>query len=459
MHGIEMFCTAAYVVAAILPALVHGAPECDGGSMESTDVNDQILKTINERRSTVIKGNQKNGIGTETLPAGKYMNQIYWNCDLEKEAMAGLTADCADPAAVSGKSQIVTSDYYDDDEDVPPLSVPVGTWLDRINDYALNEYKNGAVKYSGENAMTDFSNMINPKTTDIGCALGKCANEDKETKYQFYCLTNQPPVSDGDTIYEAGSGGCEGCPEGTSCDETTKLCARPVAETTTTTTTSTTTTTMTTTTTTTTPLAIFPTGENTMCPDHEGMNDTLRMHYLDTHNYRRSELANGTVVKNNNNTLPQATNMIKLELDCELEAGAIAYAGTCPYTVSDPSTREGIGEHYHRVAISSTVPTYRDGIKNAVTNWWKVVRLYPGIGMQAMFRSNHVGTPIETFTQMGWAKTSKLGCSIVTCKSDYVVICRYYPKGNIVEQNVYIPGTPCSQCMGTCYTDLKLCSA
>ncbi|CAJ0600873.1 unnamed protein product [Cylicocyclus nassatus] len=191
------------------------------------------------------------------------------------------------------------------------------------------------------------------------------------------------------------------------------------------------------------------------------------MHYLDTHNFRRRDLANGTIPDNNGYLLPKATNMIKLELDCELEAGAIAHASTCPYTVSDPSTRAGIGEHYHRVAISSTVPTYRDGIKNAVTNWWKVVRHYPGIGTAAMFRATHVGTPIETFTQvprtslliMGWAKTSNLGCSIVTCKSDYVVICRYYPKGNIVGQNVYITGTPCSGCMGTCYSDLGLCSA
>ncbi|CAJ0593903.1 unnamed protein product [Cylicocyclus nassatus] len=186
-------------------------------------------------------------------------------------------------------------------------------------------------------------------------------------------------------------------------------------------------------------------GENTQCPNNIGMTDTLRELFLNSHNSKRTQLAQGLVREKNGNLLPQATNMIRLDLDCELEAGAIAYAKTCPHAASDPSTRNETGELYHRVSVSSTVPTQEDGIKNAVTNWWKVVSFYPGIGMKAMFRKAHVKTPIESFTQVGWARTKSLGCSIVTCESDYVVICRYYPKGNIVGENVYIPGDTCTQ--------------
>ncbi|KIH53125.1 hypothetical protein ANCDUO_16756, partial [Ancylostoma duodenale] len=115
----------------------------------------------------------------------------------------------------------------------------------------------------------------------------------------------------------------------------------------------------------------------------------------------------------------------------------------------------------------------------AATEWWKVVRKVPGIGMAATFRQHHVGTPIESFTQrpanlrgggqlteprvahvlniwgsptnekknyMGWALSTKLGCSIVKCSSDYVSVCRYSPRGNIVGQNVYKPGNVCSAC-------------
>ncbi|CAJ0600871.1 unnamed protein product [Cylicocyclus nassatus] len=255
------------------------------------------------------------------------------------------------------------------------------------------------------------------------------------TALEISGIHSAKPLSNGDTVHENGDSGCESCATGINSDAANKPCAKDAAS-----------------------GAVYPTGTSTRCLK-AGMTDELRMNYLDMHNFRRHQLANGHVAKNNGNLLPKATNMIKLELDCDLEADAIAYAGTCPNEVSDESTRSGIGEHYHRIAVSKAGPAYVDGLKSAVTSWWKVVRQYPGIGMAAMFRANHVGTPIETFTQMGWAKTSKLGCSIVTCSSDYVVICRYSPKGNVVDENVYIPGTPCSQCIGTCYSDLGLCSA
>ncbi|CAJ0610046.1 unnamed protein product [Cylicocyclus nassatus] len=198
-------------------------------------------------------------------------------------------------------------------------------------------------------------------------------------------------------------------------------------------------------------------GANTKCPRNLGMTDELRMNYLDMHNYRRSLLANGQVAKNTKNLLPQGANIMKLELNCDLEAGAIAYAKTCPYDVSSGGLRRGIGEHYHRVPVSD-VATERDAIKSAVTNWWRVVRLYPGPGMEVTFRSKHVGTPIETFTQMAWADTRKLGCAVEACNTDYVVICRYYPKGNIIDRQIYTPEPPCTACStNKCDDELGLC--
>ncbi|EPB67333.1 hypothetical protein ANCCEY_13578 [Ancylostoma ceylanicum] len=47
---------------------------------------------------------------------------------------------------------------------------------------------------------------------------------------------------------------------------------------------------------------------------------------------------------------------------------------------------------------------------------------------------------------MGWAATNELGCSIVKCTANnvYVGVCRYRPRGNIVDNNVYQVGNPCS---------------
>ncbi|KHJ79157.1 hypothetical protein OESDEN_21204 [Oesophagostomum dentatum] len=74
-----------------------------------------------------------------------------------------------------------------------------------------------------------------------------------------------------------------------------------------------------------------------------------------------------------------------------------------------------------------------------------------------MFRANHVGTPITSFTQMAWATSNRLGCSIARCASDIVAVCRYLEKGNIVEKNVYVPGNTCASCRNNCVSSLGLC--
>ncbi|CAJ0600874.1 unnamed protein product [Cylicocyclus nassatus] len=184
-----MLCTF-IVVAATFPAVVRGAQECDGGSMESSDVN-EILNRINEMRSSVIQGNQKNGQGQEKLPAGKYMTQINWSCDLEKEAMGGTNADCSDPTAPSGKSGF----YKKDSEDTfISASYYVENWLRRIEDFPLTDYKDGAVKYSGAISTKEFANLINPEATEIGCAFGSCSDSG-DSMFTVYCLTNKDPLA------------------------------------------------------------------------------------------------------------------------------------------------------------------------------------------------------------------------------------------------------------------------
>ncbi|KHJ81697.1 hypothetical protein OESDEN_18615 [Oesophagostomum dentatum] len=54
---------------------------------------------------------------------------------------------------------------------------------------------------------------------------------------------------------------------------------------------------------------------------------------------------------------------------------------------------------------------------------------------------------------MAWARTNKLGCSIARCSDEYVTVCRYLEKGNVVRQQVYIPGRLCSMCTSGCDQD------
>ncbi|CAJ0601467.1 unnamed protein product [Cylicocyclus nassatus] len=145
--------------------------------------------------------------------------------------------------------------------------------------------------------------------------------------------------------------------------------------------------------------------------------------------------------------------MIKLKWDCNLEKEAIDKVRGCPKDVSNEKLK---GELRHRVPVKD-VQNYEDGIRNAVHNWWRVVRFNDGIGMKAIFRAKHVGQPIATFTQMAWAETRNLGCAIGKCSSDYVIIYRYNPAGNEIERLVYDPGNTCSSCVHSCDKENGLC--
>nr|XP_058964222.1 protein draper-like [Pocillopora verrucosa]XP_058964229.1 protein draper-like [Pocillopora verrucosa]XP_058964237.1 protein draper-like [Pocillopora verrucosa] len=76
--------------------------------------------------------------------------------------------------------------------------------------------------------------------------------------------------------------------------------------------------------------------------------------------------------------------------------------------------------------------------------------------------------PCGHYTQVVWAKSKQVGCAFNWCDKDFgqphpwvpgetVVTCDYYPSGNVVGQQPYTPGTPCTKCasgQGWCYKNL-----
>ncbi|RCN41455.1 SCP-like protein, partial [Ancylostoma caninum] len=278
-------------------------------------------------------------------------------------------------------------------------------------------------------------------------------------------------LKDGDVIYNVGTAGvCSDCPTGTSCDRNTKLCVRTTSVPTTgpaaTTTPSTTTTTpapaQTTTTPPTSPEANFPSGDSSRCshPLASRMTNTLRSEYERLHNFRRGLLATGQIPRKDGKHLPTASNMQKMTYDCTLEEGAIQYASTCPTRLSELSSRPNVGENFK--TFPATRFTFDTAAKKSVTEWWKVIRDVNFFEKVVVFRPFHDGHPISSFTQMAWATSNRLGCSIVNCSTSnrYVGVCRYTQRGNIVNNNVYEVGAVCSACpsgMTSCNRDEGLC--
>ncbi|EYC30005.1 hypothetical protein Y032_0005g2389 [Ancylostoma ceylanicum] len=170
---------------------------------------------------------------------------------------------------------------------------------------------------------------------------------------------------------------------------------------------------------------------------------------------RLSLLAKGHIPRRDGKLLPTASNMLAVTYDCTLEEGALQWAGQCPTACSPQNTRPGVGENCY--SFRATRFTFDTAAKKSVTEWWKVIRSVNYFANTVVFRPFHDGERISSFTQMGWATSNKIGCSIVRCtrSNRYVGVCRYSPRGNIVNNKVYQVGPVCTACPSgtTCSID------
>ncbi|KAL6732066.1 hypothetical protein Aduo_002866 [Ancylostoma duodenale] len=200
------------------------------------------------------------------------------------------------------------------------------------------------------------------------------------------------------------------------------------------------------------PGPIFP----NMCLGNQGlMTDVIRTNILQMHNWRRSQLAFGNIKNGRNDyNFPTASNMYKMVYDCNLEKDALAFANHCTLTTS--ASRPGQGENVHVGPLSTD---YVLTARNAVQAWWSQV-FKNGLNQRVIFTTNLRDKPAAptAFTQMGWAKSVKLGCAVVSCPTNTFTVCRYSEQGNIVNQQIYIPGTPCAACLGSCIIAEGLCT-
>ncbi|KIH57572.1 SCP-like protein [Ancylostoma duodenale] len=138
------------------------------------------------------------------------------------------------------------------------------------------------------------------------------------------------------------------------------------------------------------------------------MTDAMRDEFLDEHNMRRSDVAEGAI-----------------------PLGPRGYL--CPTAARMP--------------------------KLAMNEWFNGITK-KGMNRQMNFTPGIPFKPeLPPFTQMVWAATTKVGCVVVRCNNNQAfTVCRYSPRGNIVGQRVYVPGPVCSGCSSNCDRAFGLCN-
>ncbi|CAJ0589209.1 unnamed protein product [Cylicocyclus nassatus] len=186
-----------------------------------------------------------------------------------------------------------------------------------------------------------------------------------------------------------------------------------------------------------------------------------RILMVELHNMRRREVASGIVNNGISGTkLLQARNMKKMDYDCALETDAQNVADSCTLTQTPEAKRPTYGENI--AVIEPNGATYTNGqlLANAADQWFTEI-LRNGMNKETHFIPYFRDKPLSPlrWSQMVWAKSNKIGCGIKNCFGlFYFVVCRYSPKGNVLDDHVYTTGTPCTQCESGCSSDGILCN-
>uniref|UniRef100_A0A8C3KQI7 Peptidase inhibitor 16 n=1 Tax=Calidris pygmaea TaxID=425635 RepID=A0A8C3KQI7_9CHAR len=158
------------------------------------------------------------------------------------------------------------------------------------------------------------------------------------------------------------------------------------------------------------------------------LSDEEKKIILDGHNKYRSQVS------------PPAMDMLKMTWDTELEAFAQAYAEKCIWDHNKERGRRGEN-------LFAMAPTL--DLEFAVEDWNAEEKYYNLTTTTCL-----PGQMCGHYTQVVWASTHQIGCGSKFCEKIegietedmYLLVCNYYPPGNMKGRKPYKEGPSCSQC-------------
>ncbi|RCN41456.1 SCP-like protein [Ancylostoma caninum] len=162
----------ALALGSALPALCQDT-FCPNGKMIGADIYEYVLDPVNNERKTLLDGNKPNGESGQKLPPPQGMTKLYWNCDLEKEAIDTLAKKCYDhddPPTTTGDKAKIFDSYFPNriSADSTAVKQLIDSSLQYIDYIELEGVNPGdsSVKYKG-----DATDSLLPYFT-VSCILG-----------------------------------------------------------------------------------------------------------------------------------------------------------------------------------------------------------------------------------------------------------------------------------------------
>ncbi|KAM9445740.1 peptidase inhibitor 16-like [Clarias gariepinus] len=136
---------------------------------------------------------------------------------------------------------------------------------------------------------------------------------------------------------------------------------------------------------------------------------------------------------------PKAADMLHMTWNDTLSSIAEGYAALCIWN-HNPAVRNILGENLF-------LTTGHLNINRSMAAWFDEYKDYVYANQTCKNICGH-------YTQMVWAKSNRVGCASHFCKtvegSTYnntmIVVCNYFPPGNVEGVQPYEAGDPCSKC-------------
>lgn len=209
-----------------------------------------------------------------------------------------------------------------------------------------------------------------------------------------------------------------------------------------------------------------------LCGGGEGkrLREGEKQRLLDAHNWFRGSLPG---IDGEGRNLPRIADMNLLEWDVNLEAIAQDWADRCTTNYgyrecrSYPEWERKIFQEFQLPNLGQIILVYKKDVNGSDIDVSSAVnKTYSFLSYYIHSNRSCTTNPAacDTFTQLVWGETRKLGCALgKTCN---YLVCNYYPQGNNVEfieprgwqkKSFGKPGEPCTKCSsgkGWCWNNL-----
>ncbi|GFS18820.1 peptidase inhibitor 16 [Elysia marginata] len=165
--------------------------------------------------------------------------------------------------------------------------------------------------------------------------------------------------------------------------------------------------------------------------------------------------------------IQNASNMLIMEWNSDLQKSAQNYADKCNSKHSPDSDRKQIGG-FRKVGENIKLANYKISVTQIVDKWYSEIQYYR---YDRNTTRCMTGRTCGHYKQVVWHNSYALGCGIKLCdrvqhagdkfKNSYVAVCHYGPSGNQRFALPYRKGKPCSLCDKkiTPFCIRKMCSS